>query len=263
MPDDARPDVVLYERPALHIAVVTLNRPEKRNAINAAMTAGIEAAIRASEADSNVRVVLLASSLPSVFCAGADLDAVAAGREAGIQTWPGGFAGLAYAHRTRPWIAVVEGAALAGGCEIALACDMIVASDTARFGLPEVQRGLMAAAGGVHRIAARLPWAVANELLATGEPIDGARARHFGLVNRLTPPGGALAEARELADRIAANAPIAVQYSLMSARMSAGQPDTVGREVVAERFRALRETDDYREGLRAFVEKRTPVWSGR
>jgi enoyl-CoA hydratase/carnithine racemase len=256
-------DVVLYEELTPHIALVTLNRPDKRNAVNAAVAAGMEEALRRSEADREIRVVILTSSQDRVFCAGADLGAIVAGDGKGIETAAGGFAGITYATRTKPWIAVVEGMALGGGCEIAFACDMIAASENARFGLPEVKRGLIAGAGGVHRIGALLPRNVAHELIATGDPLDGTRAYQFGLVNRLTPPGGALTAARELAEAIAVNAPIAVQFSLMASKMSAGQPDGFGRSVVAERFVALRDTEDFREGPRAFVEKRAPIWTGR
>jgi enoyl-CoA hydratase/carnithine racemase len=257
------PDLVLYEELTPHIALVTLNRPDKRNAVNPALAAALETIVRRTEADRQIRAVILTSSQDRVFCAGADLAAITSGNGKGIETAAGGFAGITYAARIKPWIAVVEGMALGGGCEIAFACDMIVASDNARFGLPEVKRGLLAGAGGVHRIGALLPRNLANELIATGDPLDGERAYHFGLVNRLTPPGGALAAARELADAIVVNAPIAVQYSLMAARLSAAQPDGFGRAVVAERFAALRNTEDFKEGPRAFVEKREPVWTGR
>lgn len=263
MSDNVTEDVVLYEELTPQIALVTLNRPEKRNAVDAAVSASIEKVVRRTEANRDIRVVLLASSQDKVFCAGSDLAAMAAGTGQGIETAAGGFGGLTYANRTKPWIAVVEGFALGGGCEIVFACDMIVASENAKLGLPEVKRGLMAAAGGVHRIGAVLPRNLANELLCTGNPLDAARAYHFGLVNRLTPAGGALAAARELADSIAENAPLAVQYSLAASRMSAAQPDGYGRSLVVERFAMLLRTDDAKEGPRAFVEKRPPVWTGR
>ena len=253
---------VLFEADG-HVALVTLNRPEKRNAVNPALSAALEAIVRRIEADPDIRVAILSSSHARVFCAGADLAAVSAGKALGIETAAGGFAGFVYAQRATPWIAAVEGLALGGGCEIALACDMIVASDAAAFGLPEVKRGLLAGAGGVYRIGAVLPRNVANELIATGEPLEAARAYHFGLVNRLVPSGGAVAEAKALAASIAANAPLSVQYSLQAARAAAGLPDGAGRPIAAERFAALRSTADYKEGPRAFVEKRPPVWTGR
>lgn len=262
MPDTAADDLVLFETIG-HVAIVTLNRPEKRNAVNPALSAALEAIVRRIEADPDIRVAILTASDGPVFCAGADLAAMAAGKAAGIDTAAGGFAGFVHAHRTKPWIAAVEGLALGGGCELTLACDMIVAAETARFGLPEAKRGLLANAGGVYRIGAVLPRNVANELLATGEPLDATRAYHFGMVNRLAPPGGALAAATELAETIAANAPLAVQYSLQAARFAAGLPDAAGRAIATERFAVLRRTEDYQEGPRAFVEKRAPVWTGR
>ena len=149
----------------------------------------LEAIVKRIEDDPEIRVAILTSSEPRVFCAGADLGAVASGKGAGMETPGGGFAGFVYAQRLKPWIAAVEGLALAGGCEICLACDMIVASEAARFGLPEVKRGLMAGAGGVHRLANVLPRNIAAELIATGDPIDAARAHAHGLVNRLVPAG--------------------------------------------------------------------------
>ena len=255
--------LVRYEQPAPHVALVTLDRPDKRNAVNAALAADLEAALRRSEADRAIRGVILTSSRDKVFCAGADLSAIAAGKGLGIETAAGGFAGFTHAPRTKPWIAAVEGLALAGGCEIVLACDMVVASESAQFGLPEVKRGLMAGAGGVNRLGTLLPRNIANELIVIGDPLDAARAHQWGLVNRLTQPGGTLAAALALAEAIAVNAPLAVQYSLGAARMSMGQPDGFGRTLMAERFLALRQTDDFREGPRAFVEKRAPVWTGR
>lgn len=246
-----------------HIAVVTLDRPEKRNAISPEVASALEAIVRRIDDDPDIRVVILTSSEPRVFCAGADLGAVASGKGAGMETPGGGFAGFVYAQRIKPWIAAVEGMALAGGCEICLACDMIVASHGASFGLPEVKRGLMAGAGGVHRLANVLPRNIAAELLATGEPIDGTRAHALGLVNRLVEPGETLAGARELAEAIVRNAPLSVQHSLAAMRASIGQPDGAGRAMVAERFAALRKSEDFKEGPRAFVEKREPVWTGR
>lgn len=256
-------DVVLYEELTPHIALVTLNRPEKRNAVNPAVSEALEAIVKAIDADPQIRAAILTSSLPRVFCAGADLEAIATGKGRGTETAFGGFAGFVYAQRKTPWIAAVEGFALGGGLELALACDMIVAGAEAKFGLPEVKRGLLANAGGVHRIVNAVPRNLAYELLATGEALDASRAHHFGLVNRLADAGGALAAARDLAEQVVANAPLAVQYSLQAAKASLSQPDGVGRGIANERFYALRETEDYQEGPRAFLEKRTPVWTGR
>lgn len=254
---------VLLEMLTPHIALVTLNRPEKRNAVNPAMSDAMETILRQIEADPQIRVAILTSSIDRVFCAGADLEAIATGKGKGTETAAGGFCGFVYALRSKPWIAAVEGFALGGGFEIALACDMIVASENAKLGLPEVKRGLIANAGGIHRIGAVLPRNIAHEMLATGEPLDAHRAYHFGLVNRVAPAGGAVAAALELAESIVANAPVAVQYALQASKMAAAQPDAFGRLVANERFTALRSTEDYKEGPRAFLEKRAPVWTGR
>ena len=258
---DEAPEPVLFELLTPHIALVTFNRPEKRNAISPEVAAAMDAIVNKIEFDPEIRVVLLNSSEPRVFCAGADLGAVAAGRGRELDTTTGGFGGFVYIARMKPWIAVVEGMALAGGAEMCLACDMIVASETAQFGLPETKRGLMA--GGVHRLVNALPRNLAYEMLVTGNNFDAAFAYRVGLVNRLVPAGQAMAAALELAETIAANAPLAVQYTLAAARECWNQPDGAGRAFVSARMIALRKTEDFKEGPRAFVEKRDPVWTGR
>lgn len=255
--------VVLFEMLGPHLGLATLNRPEKRNAINGDVANAIEAIIKKTENDPDVRAVILTSSDARVFCAGADLGAIAAGTGAQMETALGGFAGFVYATRMKPWIAAVEGLAVAGGFEICLACDMVVASRKARFGLPEAKRSMLAAAGGLHRLPKRIPAAIAFEMIATGEPIHAQRAYDLGLVNRLTEEGEALAQARALADLIVPNAPLAVQFGLVAARACAGLPDGAGRTVVSEWLSLLRKTEDYKEGPRAFVEKREPAWKGR
>lgn len=263
MTDTAPKAPVLFEMLEEHVALVTLNRPQKRNAINGEMASAIGKIVRDTENDPQVRVVILQSADNRVFCAGADL-AVAAGPDPfAMETPTGGFAGIAYATRTKPWIAAVEGLAVAGGCEICLACDMIVASENAAFGLPEVKRGLLAGAGALHRLPNRIPPALAFEMIATGETIDALTAERYGLVNRRVPAGAALEEAQELAAKIVPNAPLAVQYSLAAARAGSALPDGAGRSVVSEWLGLLRKTEDFREGPRAFVEKREPVWKGR
>lgn len=254
---------VLFERLTTHIGQATLNRPEKRNAVNAELASALERIVDGAENDPEIRVMILTSCDDRVFCAGADLGAVAAGNAEGLETSRGGFGGFVYSSRVKPWIAAVEGIAVAGGMELVLACDMLVASENARFGLPEVKRGLMAAAGGIHRIASAVPRNIASELLATGEPMDGAAAFRWGLANRLTAPGETRAQARKLAEAIAENSPLAVQRTLCAGRESLGKADGAGRALVARHLNALRHTEDFREGPRAFVEKRAPVWKGR
>jgi enoyl-CoA hydratase/carnithine racemase len=254
---------ILVERPVAHVALVTINRPQARNAVDETVAAGLERALLETEADADVWAVVLTGAGTDAFCAGADLKAVAAGRGRALYTEAGGFAGFAHARRTKPWIASVNGFALAGGLEIALACDMIVAAETASFGLPEVRRGLVAAAGGVYRLPRSLPRAVALELIATGGTLSAPRAHHFGLVSRLAPAGGATAEALALAEAIAANAPIAVRESLAIARRAYDLQDDELQTLSDEAGRRIMATEDFREGPRAFVEKRPPRWSGR
>jgi enoyl-CoA hydratase len=194
------------------VAVITLQRPEARNAISPEMALSIEAAVDRLEADDEAWVGVLAADGP-VFCAGADLKAIAGGRAGEIQTKRGGFAGFVRRERTKPVIAAVDGPALAGGTEIVLACDMVIASTAASFGLPEVKRSLVAAAGGLFRLPRVLPPAIAMEVALTGDPITAARAAHFGLVNELVEPGMARQAALALAERVVINAPIAVRAS--------------------------------------------------
>lgn len=254
---------VLYEKRDDHVAVVTLNRPEARNAINGEVAEAIDHIVAQTEADPEVRVVIITSSHEKVFCAGADLAEISRGNASRLRTENGGFAGFAKAKRTKPWIAAVRGAAFAGGCEIALACDMIVAADDARFGLPEVKRGLYAGAGGPFRLASVLPRNIAIELVVTGDPLDAARAYALGMVNRLVSADELLPAALELAAAIAVNAPMSVRESLGVVRQ-AQDLDEVSfwplSESVQQRVFA---SDDAREGPLAFLEKRAPRWTGR
>lgn len=259
---DTDENVVLFEILNNHIAIVTLNRPRARNAINGAVTRALEAAVIKVESTRGIRAAILTSSYDPVFCAGADLVEISSGRGLDMSTDRGGFAGFVQAERSKPWIAAVEGAALAGGCEIVLACDMIVASEIARFGLPEVKRGLYAGAAGVYRLPRRLPRNIALELIATGDPLDAQRAYALGLANRLTPPGGVLPAAIEMAVAIAANAPISVEHSLRVARLAQNHSEEELSVLSAEARDHVFSTRDAKEGPRAFVEKRIPVWMG-
>lgn len=254
---------VLYEVGEDHIAAVTLNRPEKYNAVNGALAEAMDWIVKDVEARDDIRVAILTSSNPKVFCAGADLSEISKGRANTLSTRDGGFGGFTYAQRETPWIAAVVGSALAGGCEFALACDMIVASDTSKFGLPEPKRGLLAAAGGVYRLGRALPRHIALELVATGEPLDGQRAYDLGLLNYIEPAEKVMEKAHALAATIAANAPLAVKESLKVARVAADHPEAELRKISGKAAKIVFSSEDAKEGPRAFVEKRAPKWSGQ
>ena len=246
-----------------HVAVVTIDRPSARNAVNGAVTAGLERAILDTESSNEIWVTVLTGAGTQAFCAGADLKEVTMGKMNSLMTVEGGFAGFVHAQRVKPWIAAVNGAAVAGGFEIALACDMIVASEDARFGLPEVKRGLVAAAGGLYRLPRVLPRQVAMEFIATGETVEVRRAYELGFVNRIAGAGMAVETALLLASSICGNAPIAVRESLNVARQAL---DLTDRELRALSERAqdrIMLTEDFQEGPRAFIEKRAPRWAGR
>ena len=259
----ANPAAVLIERLPDHLMLVTLNRPQARNAVNGEVAAGLQAAIDQSEADDDVWAVILTGSGDLAFCAGADLKAVSSGTGAALHTERGGFAGFVHAVRRKPWIAAVNGPALAGGCEIALACDLIVAVPAARFGLPEVKRGLVASAGGLYRLPRALPRAIALEMILTGEPISAERALQYGLINHLAALDQLLTAARALAERITVNAPVAVRESLAVARRAQDLSDTELRALSEQAGATVASSQDFQEGPRAFIEKRAPRWTGR
>jgi enoyl-CoA hydratase len=244
------------------VALITINRPEARNAVNGAVAAGLQEAVERLEADPELWVGVIAGNGPA-FCAGADLKEIAAGRAASLATERGGFAGITRLERTKPLIAAVDGPALAGGCEIVLTCDMVVASSAASFGIPEVKRSLIAGAGGLFRLARVLPRNVAMELAITGDPISGARAYELGLVNSLCEPGGAVSEALALAERVCVNAPVAVQLSRAIVLDGTLATDEDAWRMTDDATRQVMETEDFNEGPRAFIEKREPVWAGR
>ena len=238
--------------------VLTLNRPDVRNAINVELAEAIADALDAADADPGVSAIVLTGAGP-VFCAGADLKVVAEanGPQSLIRT-RGGFAGITRRTVTKPVIAAVNGPAVAGGFEIVLACDLVVAAPTSRFGLPEVQRGLAAGAGGLVRLPRRIPQAVAIEMIVTGDPIDAARAFDLGLVNRIADDP--VAEACTLAARIDANAPRAVRSSLRLARATTELREDDAWAMNAEVGREVHASPDVAEGPRAFLEKRAPNW---
>ncbi|WP_433085791.1 crotonase/enoyl-CoA hydratase family protein [Dactylosporangium sp. CA-052675] len=260
----------LYER-AGHIAVIRLNRPQALNAVNAALSTAVGEALERAAADPEVRVVVVTGN-GRAFCAGADLKELAAGRSVAAPEHPEwGFAGLVRHWVDKPLIAAVNGFAMGGGTEIALACDLVVAAEDARLGLPEVTRGLLAAAGGVVRLQRQVPLKRALQMALTGDAVDVRDAADWGLVNVVARPGAALEEAMALAERIAANAPLSVRYTKRVMHQVAGagsdwDPDWSRHEpwtVNAEATEIVFGSRDAVEGPTAFAEKRAPVWEGR
>ena len=254
----SEPEVLVDRRD--RILVVTINRPDQRNAVNAAVAQGIAAALDELDADVDLSLGVL-SGAGKGFCAGMDLKAFAAGEipHAGDR----GFAGITQRASSKPLIAAIEGFAVAGGLEVALACDLIVAARGARLGIPEVKRSLVAAGGGLLRLPRVLPRNVAVELALTGEPLDAERAHELGLVNRLAEPGHALEAALELAKTIAANGPLALQATKRILLESANWPESEFFARQGEISGPVFASEDAREGARAFAEKRDPVWKGK
>ncbi|MCZ2836737.1 crotonase/enoyl-CoA hydratase family protein [Modestobacter sp. VKM Ac-2985] len=241
------------------VGVLTLNRPAAKNAVDLATTEALAAAIDEFEARDDVAVLVLTGA-GGTFCAGMDLKAFARGERPRIEGR--GFAGLTEAPPAKPLIAAVEGWALAGGCELALSADLVVAARDVRFGIPEVKRGLFAAGGGVLRLAKALPYQRAMEMALTGDPLPAEEAHRFGLVNTLTEPGGALAGARELAARIVVNGPLGVRASKQLIAGSVGWTDRAALDAQRELADRVFGSADALEGARAFAEKRPPVWRG-
>ena len=244
------------------IAIITLNRPEARNAVNGALARRMEEILDAYESDPGLWVAILTANGPA-FCAGADLKEIAAGRGNELSTKKGGFAGLVKRERTKPLIAAVTGSALAGGTEIALACDMIVCSNETNFGLPEVKRSLVAGAGGLFRLPRVIGMAPALEVIMTGDPLTAERAYQLGMVNQVVPAGEVMQAAKALAARVVAAAPTAVQQSRRVAIRAFNDDDDTLWRASSEAFAEVARTEDYKEGPRAFIEKRAAQWKGR
>jgi len=242
------------------LLVITINRPEQRNAVNRAVSLAVAAAVDELDARDDLRVGILTGAGGN-FCAGMDLKAFLRGEVVRVEGR--GLLGIVMTPPSKPLIAAVEGYALAGGCEAMLACDLAVAARDAQFGIPEVKRGLAAGAGGLLRLPRLLPPRIAMELALTGDMMNAERAAEFGLVNTLTEPGGALAEAKRLANRIIANAPLSVAASK---RVIVEQHDWSLAEMF-ERQQAITgpviASQDAREGAAAFAEKRAAQWRGK
>ena len=244
------------------VEVLTINRPEARNAINAEVTSAMGAALDDVAADDECWVVVVTGSGDRSFSAGMDLKAFASGQGAGIID-ANGFASITRRRFAKPLIAAVNGAALAGGCEIMLSCDLVVAAEHATFGIPEAKRGLIAGAGGLIRLPRRIPRAVALELALTGDAIDARRALEIGLVNRVVPAERLIDEAMALAEVIAANAPLAVRASKRVMLDSADLPEAEAWTLNDGCFTEIFTSADAMEGAVAFAEKRPPDWSGK
>ena len=257
---------VLVERRG-NVMVITINRPEARNAVNGAVSVGVGDALDEAQHDPDVRAVVITGAGDKSFCAGADLKAISR-RENLYHPDHGewGFAGYVHHFIDKPTIAAVNGTALGGGTELALASDLVVADERAKFGLPEVKRGLIAAAGGVFRIVQQLPRKVGMELLLTGEPITASDALEWGLINQVVKEGTVLEAALALAARVTVNAPLSVQASK---RIACGVDDGVVTDEEAgwartmDEMRVLIRSEDAKEGPLAFAEKREPVWKAR
>ncbi len=258
---------VLYSS-ADHVGVITLNRPEARNAVDRDLALGLEAAVDRVEDDPDIRVGVLCANTADqgrpVFCAGADLKVIReTGSAATLDTERGGFGGFVFRERTKPIVVAVDGLATAGGLEIVLAADIVVATTRSAFGLAEVRRNLIAAAGGLFRLPRAIGRATAMDAILTGEPIDARRAFDLGLVSRLVEPGDAEAEAQRVAQQIATSAPLAVRASRSVVLAAATEPDDRLRQVSRALLDELLASEDASEGLLAFAEKRPAQWQGR
>ena len=251
--DDAR----IETRREGHVLVVTMVRERKRNAVDRKMADALDAALSELDDDDTLWAGVLAGG-DAIFCAGSDLRS-----NGDYVTERGGEYGIIRRARRKPLIAAVEGAALGGGLEIVLACDLVVASTAARFGLPEVSIGVIPTCAGIFRAPSALPLNVARELILTGEPIAAERAHQVGFVNRLVAPGETVAQALSLAERITRNAPLSVQGCLRSVNDWVGRGTDEGWALTERAFAGIAGTEDQREGVLSFLEKRSPAWKAR
>ena len=252
-------DEVLRERRG-HIEVLTINRPEVRNAINRATALLLSDYLDAAEADDDVWVVVLTGAGDKAFSAGMDLKAFATGE---VPITEKGFGGITNRDFPKPLIAAANGSALAGGFEIMISCDMVIAADHAKFGIPEAQRGLIAGGGGLIRLPKLVPPAVAYEMALTADPIDAMRAYELGLVNRVVAGGEVLDAALALAERIAKNAPLAVRTSKSVVKQARELTEAEAWKLNNDAFAMIGKSADALEGAVAFAEKREPHWRGQ
>ncbi|NNE73889.1 MAG: enoyl-CoA hydratase [Acidimicrobiales bacterium] len=245
-----------------HIAIITINRPEARNAVNGNVASAMEVALDHLDGDDDLWVGIITGE-GTAFCAGADLKEIAAGNAGGLATKRGGFGGIVAHPRETPLIAAVNGPAVAGGCEILLSCDMAVVADHVVIGIPEVKRALVAAAGGLFRLPRAIGPALAMELALTGDPIPAQQALDLGLINRVVAADQVMTEARALAERVAVNAPLAVKASKAIVRGAFEKTEQELFRESGQAMAAMAQTEDFAEGPRAFIEKRAPEWKGR
>lgn len=266
---DEEVKVDVAEEPAVltemrgNVMIITLNRPKAGNSVNPDLAYGLEDALNMAEADPKVYAVILTGSGSKIFCGGMDLKYLAQYGNQGVYIGEHGLAGFIERWFSKPIICAVNGAAMGGGCEFALACDLIVAADNARFGQPEVKRGILAAGGGPIRLMRSIPKAIALEMLFTGEPISAQRALEIGLINQVVPGDELIDAALAMAARITCNAPIAVKGTKELAYKSYSM-DVEEAFALSGRIRdRIYKSEDSKEGPRAFAEKRVPVWKNR